>query len=190
MFNVRIRDLGAFIRPYHQAYSYHYVVHNRIFKISPHRQHSRNRANSTKEATAVDDTAGRESSKEPPLTTSQRLTLLEKETREIPKRVGALLFATYGTKFWSDSIIETKIGKQVAAGHARLKRRIDDVEMKLERRNDEAEMKLEKKFLELEGVCPHSAEARDRQGSLNQAAEREGVTCFFLLPVEQYGRTV
>ncbi|KAG0637176.1 hypothetical protein HOY80DRAFT_1023989 [Tuber brumale] len=62
------------------------------------------------------DTTAQETCPEPPLTTSQRLSLLEKtvssghqEMRSMQKWVLAILFATFGAKFWFDSLEETKI---------------------------------------------------------------------------------
>lgn len=41
---------------------------------------------------------------------------------------------SYGAKFWFDSVVETKIRNQVIAGDTRLKRKIDDAEMRLEKK--------------------------------------------------------
>ncbi|RPB03483.1 hypothetical protein L873DRAFT_1786911 [Choiromyces venosus 120613-1] len=47
------------------------------------------------------------------------------EMKSMQKWVLAILFATFGAKFWLDSLVETKIRNKVEAGDNRLEKKID-----------------------------------------------------------------
>ncbi|KAG0128272.1 hypothetical protein HOY82DRAFT_612012 [Tuber indicum] len=53
------------------------------------------------------------------------------EMISVQKWVLAILFATFGAKFWMDGFAETRIRNQVEAGDNRLERKIDELETRM-----------------------------------------------------------